>query len=159
MIVRKMNPQEFDITVNLFRYYRDEAIESLPEIEQEYDENSVIDTIRQFSSHANYCWFNAYDSNLRPIGFIAGLASECPWNKTLIDAHIAFIFLLDEHKNLDNFRVLLDKFELWGKQIGARRVTGGDIGINPERTKKLYEHFGFKAGVWLGKELDKELIE
>jgi len=147
-----MIPQEFDVTVNLFGYYRDEAVESLPRIADEYDENSVIKTIKHFASKWDHCWFNAYEGQ-RPIGFIAGYASECPWNSELIDANIAFIFLLDSHKNMDNFRVLISKFEEWSKTIKARSMTAGDIGINPERTRKLFEHFDFKPGVWLEKEL------
>jgi GNAT superfamily N-acetyltransferase len=155
MIVRKMQPSEFDVTVNLFGYYRDEAIEALPIIAEEYDENSMIDTIRTYASKWDHCWFNAYD-NSRPVGFIAGYASECPWNKSIIDANIAFIYLLDSHKNMDNFRLVLNKFEEWAKTIGARSITAGDIGINPERTQKLYEYFDFKPGVWMGKELINE---
>ena len=150
-----MQPIEFDSTVNLFGYYRDEAVESMPEIEAQYDENSVIDTIRTFASKWDHCWFNAYD-NQRPVGFIAGYASECPWNKSIIDANIAFIYLLDSHKSMDNFRLLLNQFEHWAKTIGAKSMTAGDIGINPERTRKLYEHFDFKPGVWMGKELINE---
>jgi GNAT superfamily N-acetyltransferase len=155
MIVRKMLPQEFDVTVNLFGYYRDEAIESMPKIADEYDENSVIETIRTYASQWEYCWFNAYD-NSRPVGFIAGYASACPWNKEKISANIAFIYLLDSHKNMSNFKLLLEKFEEWSRVIKASEITAGDIGINPERTRKLYEHFDFKPGVWMGKELINE---
>ena len=150
-----MQPIEFDSTVNLFGYYRDEAIETMPIIESQYDENSVIDTIRTFAAKWDHCWFNAYDNN-RPVGFIAGYASETPWNKSIIDANIAFIFLLESHRTMDNFRLLLNQFEHWAKTINARSITAGDIGINPERTQKLYEHFGFKPGVWMGKELINE---
>jgi len=155
MIVRKMNPAEFESTMILFGYYRDEAIQSLPRIEEEYDENSVIETIRTYSSNIDYCWFNAYE-NSRPVGFIAGYASACPWNKNIIDANIAFIYLLDSHRNMNNFRELMTKFEEWAKTIEASNITAGDIGINPERTQTLYEHFGFKKGVWMGKELINE---
>jgi GNAT superfamily N-acetyltransferase len=152
MIVRQMQPREFDMTVNLFGYYRDEAVESMPKIADEYDENSVIDTIKTFASKWDHIWFNAYD-NTRPVGFIAGYASACPWNNEILDANIAFIYLLDSHKNMDNFRELLSQFEAWARTIKAQNITAGDIGINPERTQKLYEHFGFKPGVWMGKEL------
>jgi GNAT superfamily N-acetyltransferase len=155
MIVRKMNPHEFDVTVNLFGYYRDDAIEKMPRIAEQYDENSVIDTIRAFASKWDHCWFNAYEG-ARPIGFISGYASECPWNKDIVDANIAFIFLLESHRNLDNFRLLLNSFEEWAKIIKASSITAGDIGIDPERTEKLYSHFGFKRGVWMGKELINE---
>ena len=152
MIVRQMQPREFDMTVNLFGYYRDEAIQTMPKIADEYDENSVIDTIKTFASKWDHIWLNAYD-NQRPVGFIAGYASACPWNSNILDANIAFIYLLDSHKNMDNFRELLTQFEGWAKTIKAQNITAGDIGINPERTQKLYEHFGFKPGVWMGKEL------
>jgi len=154
VIIRRMNPSEFDSTVILFRYYHEEACESLPQLELDYDENSVIDTIRLFSSNCNYCWFNLYD-NSRPVGFVAALASECLWNREIIDAHIAFVFLLPSHRNLNNFRTLIQEVEGWGREIGARRITGGDIGINPERTQTLYEHFGYKPGVWMSKEIDQ----
>jgi GNAT superfamily N-acetyltransferase len=147
-----MQPREFDMTVNLFGYYRDEAIQTMPKIADEYDENSVIDTIKTFASKWDHIWLNAYD-NQRPVGFIAGYASACPWNSNILDANIAFIYLLDSHKNMDNFRELLTQFEAWAKSIKAQNITAGDIGINPERTQKLYEHFGFKPGVWMGKEL------
>jgi hypothetical protein len=155
MIVRKMQPIEFDATITCFQYYRDEAIESLPRIAQEYDENSVIQTIKHYASHYDHCWFNAYEGS-RVVGFIAGYASECPWNKSIIDANIAFIYLLDSHKNMDNFRSLITKFEEWARLIRARSITAGDIGINPERTQKLYQHFDFTPGVWMGKELINE---
>ena len=152
MIIRKMQPSEFDSTIICFEYYRDEAIESLPRIADEYDENSVMKTIKNFATKWDHCWFNAYEGS-RVVGFVAGYASECPWNTEIIDANIAFIFMLDSHKNMDNFRQLMAKFEEWARTIKAQNITGGDIGINPERTQKLYEHFDFKPGVWMNKEL------
>lgn len=155
MIVRKPQPTEFDSTVNLFHYYRDEAIESLPEIEQQYDENSMIQTIRMFMSHYEYIWFNAYE-NSRPVGFIAGYITQCPWNLKRLECNIAFIYLLESHRNMDNFRLLIKEFEAWARSVKASAVTAGDIGINPARTQRLYEHFGYKPGVWMGKELTDE---
>jgi len=153
MIVRPMQTQELDATVNVFGYYRDEAIGSMPEIEQEYDENSVIKTIKQYASQWNRCWFNAYEGQ-RPVGFIAGVLSNCPWNEKKIIANIAFVYLIDSHKNLDNFRELMKEFEQWARSVDAEQITGGDIGINIEKTKKLYEHFGFRPVLLTVKELD-----
>ena len=152
MIVRKMRPEEFDSTVNLFGYYRDEAIESLPKIADEYDETSVLETIRKFATNYEYSWFNAYD-NQRPVGFVAGYLSACPWNKNIIIANIAFIYLLTSHRGMDNFRELMKSFEDWARMAGATELTAGDIGIDPERTQRLFEYFDFKPGVWMGKEL------
>lgn len=153
MIIRKMRPEEFDVTVNLFHYYRDEAIESLPHIEDEYDENSVINTIRRHASQWDHIWLNAY-VNTRPVGFVAGFISECPWNSNLIDANVSFIYLLDSHKNMDNFRELYAGFEEWAKTCKARAITAGDIGINPDRFKKLFEHMGFKERLLMEKGIE-----
>ena len=90
------------------------------------------------------------------MGFVSGYLSECPWNRQRVEANIAFIYLLDSHKNMENFRELIAAFEEWAKTCKAQMITAGDIGINPERTQKLYEHFGFKPGVWMGKELINE---
>jgi GNAT superfamily N-acetyltransferase len=155
MIIRKMLPDEIDSTVLLTQRYFDEAAENIPNMADQYDENSVLETIKQYSSHYEYFWYNAYEG-LRPVGFIAGFATPILWNSKLLDAHIALIYLLDSHRSMANFKQLMDKFEEWAKTIGAGNITAGDIGINPERTEKLYEHFGYKRGVWMGKELNYE---
>lgn len=155
MIIRPMQPQELDATMVCFQQYRDEAIQSLPRIRDEYDENSVVQTIRTFATKCDHCWFNAYEGT-RVVGFIGGYASECPWNSAIIDANIAFIYMLDTHKNINNFRELMVCFEAWARTIKASNITGGDIGINPQRTQRLYEHFDFKPGVWMNKELINE---
>jgi GNAT superfamily N-acetyltransferase len=148
MIVRKMLPSELDVTINLCGYYAQEAL--IPE--DEYDEDAVLETIRLYSSHYEYFWFNAYDGQ-RPVGIIAGYVTKEPWSKTKLHAHIELIFLLESHRSMDNFRTLLNKSEEWARTVGATEITAGDIGINPERTQKLYSHFDFKPGVWMGKEL------
>lgn len=154
MLVRKMQPQEIDVTVNLFGYYRDEAIQSLPEIEEQYDSDSVLSTIRLYNSHYEYCWFNAYDGQ-RPVGLVSGCITSVPWNNKIFTAHIDMIYLLDSHRNMDNFRLLLNSVQQWAKTLGCTKITAGDIGINPERTQKIYSHFGFTPGVWMSKEIEE----
>jgi GNAT superfamily N-acetyltransferase len=137
-------PDNFNVTVNLFEYYRDEAIESLPYIAEEYDENSVIDTIRTFSILESHCWLNLYQGQ-RPVGFVAGYLVSKPWNNQCIIGHIQFIYIIEEYRNLENFKTLLDSFQEWAVARGAKELMAGDIGINPDRMRKLYEHFGFKS--------------
>ena len=155
MIVRAMNVHEFDSTVICFNYYRDEAIKSIPEIELEYDENSVIRTIKTHASKAEYCWFNAYDGQ-RVVGFIAGCLIPQPWNDRILSANIDFVFLLDSHRSLANFRQLMFEFESWAKLYGAKTITGGDIGIDLDRSKTLYEHLNFKPMLLMTKDLINE---
>jgi GNAT superfamily N-acetyltransferase len=152
MIVREMYVNEFDATVICFSYYRDKAIASLPHIEAEYDENSVIKTIKARASRAEHCWFNAYDGQ-RIVGFVAGTVIPQPWNHEILSANIDFIFLLDSHRNMDNFRLLMKKFEEWARHRGATSITGGDIGIDIERTRTLFEHLGFTPMLLMNKEL------
>jgi GNAT superfamily N-acetyltransferase len=153
MIVREMSVSDFDATVICFGYYRDEAIESIPQIEAEYDENSVIKTIRARASRAEHCWFNAYDGS-RVVGFIAGTVIPQPWNHEILTANIDFIFLLETHRTFNNFKQLMNKFEQWAEVRGATSVTGGDIGIDIDRSRTLFEHMGFKPMLLMNKELN-----
>ena len=152
MIVRKMRPEEFDATMTLVGYYADEAAQAVPGFAEEYDENSARDTVRLFASNYEYCWFNAYD-NTRPVGFIAGHLVACPWNRDIVNAHISFIYIIESHRNFNSFQELLGQFEEWARLAKVKEITTGDIGIDLERTKKLYEHVGFKTDLSMSKEL------
>lgn len=152
MIVRSMQPHEIDVTVNLFNYYKEEAVESLPSIEDEYDTNSVLETIRMYNTYNEYSWFNAYDGQ-RPVGLIAGCITNVPWNRKILVAHIDMIYVLPSHRSLENLNMLYTNFEQWAKNCGCTKITAGDIGINPARTEKIYTHFGFERGVFMIKEM------
>lgn len=148
MIVRSIQPHEIDVTVNLCNYYKDEAGIT----DEEYDQNAVIDTIRTHTIHPEYIWLNAYEGQ-RPIGLIAGCITKAPWSNQIIYGHIELVFLIESHRNMDNFRELVSKFTEWAKTNKAVKITAGDIGINIERSKKIYEHLGFEQGLWMSKEI------
>lgn len=149
-----MYPTEMDITVNLFGYYRDEAVDSIPSIADEYDTDAVVETIRNYCILNTCMWFNMYEGQ-RPVGLIAGSLVQPAWTNKRFVANIDMVYLLPSHRNLDNFRSLIREFEQWAVNSGATQITGGDIGIDPERIQKLYEHFGFKPAVFMVKELDQ----
>ena len=149
-----MYPTEMDVTVNLFGYYRDEAVESIPSIEEEYDTDAVVETIRNYSILNSHCWFNMYEGQ-RPVGLIAGSLVQPAWTSKRFVANIDMVFLLPSHRSLDNFRDLMKEFEMWAVNSGATQITGGDIGIDPEKIRTLYEHFGFKPAVFMVKELSQ----
>ena len=155
MIVRRMRPEEFDATMTLVGYYADEAAQAVAGFAEDYDENSARETVRLYASNYQYCWFNAYD-NTRPVGFVAGHLVACPWNKDIVNAHIAFIYMLESHRTFANFQDLLEQFEGWAKTAKVKEVTVGDIGIDVERSKRLYEHVGFKTDLSMSKELIHE---
>lgn len=138
-----------DVTINLCGYYADEA--DIPS--DEYDSDSVLETVRTYTIHPEYIWMNAFDGQ-RPVGLIAGCITKKPWNSSLI-AHIDLVFLLESHRTLANFKQLVDKFEEWAKMMQCTSITAGDIGINIDRTKKLYEHFGFSEALWMNKEISQ----
>jgi GNAT superfamily N-acetyltransferase len=150
MIIRKMQPTELDITVNLCGYYADEA--KIPA--EEYDTDSVVDSIRMYTIQPEYVWYNAYE-NTRPVGFIAGCLTQKLWTKDQFIGHIDFVYLLDSHRTLDNFRRLVAEFEQWALMMKCTEVTAGDLGVNLERTEKLYEHLGYKRGLWVSKEISE----
>jgi GNAT superfamily N-acetyltransferase len=154
MIVRQAQAHELDATVNLFNYYRDDAAEKMPVILDEYDENSVINTIRNYFISYEHVWFNAYEGQ-RPVGFIAGSMGTVPWNDQLLVANLSFIYLLPSHRNMENFRDLYNQFEEWAKNIKAYKISAGDIGIDIDRSQKIYEYLGFEPILLMTKELDK----
>lgn len=151
MIIKAVDSTNIDSTMVLCEYYREEAGIS----DDDYDHNSVLETIKTRSIHAEYCWFNLYEGQ-RPVGFISGCLTQAPWNKNILYAHIELVFILESHRSLDNFKMLIDAFTKWGTQFKVVDITAGDIGINVDRTRKLYEHLGFTQGLWMTKEMINE---
>lgn len=155
MIVRQMQAHELETTVICFNYYRDEAIEAMPIIAEQYDENSMVQTIKGYAIKNEFCWFNAYEGQ-RVVGFIAGYVTDCPWNQEILTANIGFVYLLPSHRNLEAFKQLYREFQLWAKQFNCQEITAGDIGINIDRSRTLYEHLGFKEILLMTKDLTNE---
>jgi hypothetical protein len=57
---------------------------------------------------------------------------------------------------LGHLNKLIDAFTKWAEQFKVVDITAGDIGINIDRTRKLYEHLGFTQGLWMIKEMINE---
>lgn len=150
-----MQATEIDVTVNLFRYYAQEAYESDPELGEQFDVDSVIETIRTRNIHPEYCWFNVYDNN-RPVGFISACVTQAPWNLEIYYAHVELVYVLKSHRNIQVFRDLLENVEAWAKQYNVVKITASDIGVDLDRTRKVYSSVGFKEGLWMEKELTYE---
>lgn len=151
MIVRQMQPHELDGTMLCFNYYADEAKEKVPGFAEAYDEDSMCATVRRYASNYQYIWYNAYEGQ-RPVGFIGGFMSECPWNDQLVIANLSFVYMLPTHRSMENFKQLYKTFEEWAKGVNAHQITAGDIGIDPDRSEKLYEYLGFKPVLLMVKE-------
>lgn len=150
MMVRRPRVDEFDNTLILMEYYRDEA--ELPE--GEYDPDEMSQSVRRAMTSADYCWFNLYDGS-RAVGLVSGYVVQLPWSKKLT-AHIQFLYVIPSHRNITNARMLVDEFTAWATNTGCVRITTGDIGINVERTRSFYQQVGFKdQGCWLTKELEQ----
>ena len=154
MIIQRLKPIDFDATIDLFDQYYAEAVESIPSMEDDYDSESIINFVRTYASHWHHAWFVAFETSTRPIGFVAGTIVNEPWNETIVNANIDMIYLDPEHRSMDNFRRLVDHFTSWASSVGARRITAGDIGINPERTEKIYKHLGFEPACFLVKAVE-----
>lgn len=148
MVVRPPRADELDTTIILMEYYRDEA--NLPD--GEYDSDAMAATVKNYMVHHDHCWFNLYDGQ-RPVGLVGGYIAQLPWSTKLI-AHIQFLFILPSHRNIENGRKLTQMFEEWAKNLGAVKISAGDIGINPERTRAFYKQVGYAdTGCWLSKEI------
>lgn len=152
MIVRRMRPDEIDITVNLCRYYHQEAAEAIPELAEQWDTNSVIKTIRQRSINPALVWLNMYEGS-RPVGFISGSFNTAPWNDGIVISAIDMFYILPSHRNIENFRDLYKNYEEYARMVNTTKVFVSDMGVNPDRTNKLYEHFGFERTTSLIKDI------
>jgi GNAT superfamily N-acetyltransferase len=137
MIIKPMRATDIDGTAIIMEYYRDEA--NLPD--GEYDPDVMLQTIKEYTISPDACWFNAYDGT-RIVGLVAGYVMQLPWS-TRLTAHVQFIFLLPAYRNLANGHRLLKEFEGWAAELGCTSISGGDIGIDTERTRVFYASAGY----------------
>lgn len=150
LIIKPLRAHDIDKTIIVMEYYRDEA--NLPD--GEYDSDAMADTIRNYVIDPQHAWFNAYEGD-RIVGLVAGLLAPIPWSQRYM-AHIQFLYMLPSHRNLVNGKELVKTFEQWALNLGAVKISAGDIGIDTERTRAFYQQAGFAdTGCWLCKEFSQ----
>jgi hypothetical protein len=143
-----MQPHEIDITVNLFAQYYDQLVENNNDNLSYYDENSVIETIRNYTIRQQLVWLNAYEGQ-RPVGFIAGSFGPCLWNKQITKAHIDFVFLLPGR----NMQELINAFTEHAHAMDAREIILTDM--NTKVNQPIFENLGFRGIQLMTKEISK----
>jgi GNAT superfamily N-acetyltransferase len=151
MIIRKIHPGEIDSLLNIIHQYADEAAESMPEIAGDISDSVIVENIRKWSIQQTFNLLVAFEGE-RPVGFIAGLLVQMPWSQT-VQANINFVFMTKTHRTMDNFKALLHSFEEWARSAGAKKVFSGDIGVDIERSRKLYQYLGFTEGLYVTKDI------
>jgi hypothetical protein len=137
MIIRKMLPEELDIVVNLFQYYREVVMIE----DEDYDESRVAQTIKTYDINWNM-FFNVAFEGQRPIGVIGGFITEDPIDGKCAAA-IQFCYLLEKYASLTNYRQLVDTFEGWAREVNASSIKCLDIGNKPNRLEDLYSQLGY----------------
>lgn len=151
MEIRKIHPGEVDDLISIIHQYAEEAAEQMPEIAGEISDNIIVENIRAWSIQHTHNLLVAFD-NTRPVGFVAGFITQMPWGSTF-QASIQFLYLTESHRNMDNFRSLLEAFEDWARSRKATKVFAGDIGIDVERSRKVYGYVGYTEGLFVTKGL------
>lgn len=137
MIIRPMEPREIDSVVILFNYYRDAA-----SIDPErYDENRVIMTVREYNIRPNL-FFRVAFSGQTPVGLIGGFLSEDPVESE-VAATVQFLYLRDDHANINNYQLMLEEFESWARTFSVSAIRCIDIGNNIDRLRSVYDQLGF----------------
>jgi hypothetical protein len=154
MEIRKIHPGEIDGLLSIIHQYAEEAAEKMPEIADEIDDAVIVQNIRTWSIQHTHNLLVGYEGE-RPVGFIAGAFTQLPWGKH-IQANIIFIFLTENHRNMENFKALLDSFEDWARQAKAVRICSGDIGVDIERSRKLYTYLNFSEGLYVKRTIKYE---
>ena len=154
MIIRKIHPGEIDNLLNIIHQYADEAAESMPELANEIDDAVIVENIRSWSIQHTFNLLVAFE-NERPVGFVAGALTQLPWSRN-IQANIIFIFMTETHRSMDNLKALLNSFESWARQANAVRICSGDIGVDIERSRKLYTYLNFAEGLYVKRTIKYE---
>ena len=54
---------------------------------------------------------------------------------------------------MQSFKQLINQVEEWGAIFDVQKITAGDIGIDVERSRKLYESIGFSEALWMYKDI------
>jgi hypothetical protein len=151
MEIRKIHPGEIDDIFVLFHQHTQEAIQSMPELADEIDDGALLNTLRSWSIQHHMCFLVAFEGQ-RPIGYVAGGVAAQPWSKKLY-AQIVLIFLTENSRGMENFKALVDKFEEWAKSVNAIRIVAGDIGVNIDRTRKIFTYLNFTEGLSVKREI------
>ena len=153
MEIRKIHPGEINDLLSIIHQFAEEAAEKMPEIADEIDDGVIVQNIRSWSIQHTHCLLVGYSGD-RPIGFVAGFIIQMPWSVSY-QANLHFIFMTEEFRSMENFRALLNKFEEWAKIFDVKRLFAGDMGVNVERSRKLYGYLGFNERLLAVKEFTK----
>lgn len=137
MIIRPMNPEELDLVVNVFEYYRDDANIS----DEQWNLQRVVQTIKHYTITWGLFFRVAYDGQ-RPIGVIGGFVAEDPITAEA-SAAIQFCYLKPGYDDLNNYRQLVTEFYDWAKSVNASSIKCLDIGNNPDRLSDIWEGLGY----------------
>ena len=140
-----------DLLLTIIHSYAEEASLTLPAIANEISDEVILQNIRSWTIQHNYFVEVGFVGD-KAVGFIAGNAIQLPWSNAL-QANISFIYMLESHRNMDNFKALLSRFEQWAKDAKATRMYSGDIGIDIERSRKLYAYLGFTERLFVSKDI------
>lgn len=132
-----MEINEVDLVINLFNYYREEAEIS----EERYDENRVLQTVREYCIRPNL-FFRVAFNGLRPVGLIGGFLSEDPIESDTT-ATIQFNYLIPEFNSVENYAEMIAEFQKWAKQFNVQQMRALDIGNNLTRLNDVYDILGF----------------
>lgn len=139
MLVRPLRPQDMDNTMILMDYYREEM-----NLEDgEWDENSVIQSIRLYSSNAETCFLVAVEGQ-RVVGCCSGIARKEFYNNT-IETVIQMLYLLPSHRNTENYNQIFGEFKNWAHSFGSKRTLLVDVGNNATRIHPIADVLDFQG--------------
>lgn len=138
MLVRPLRPQDLDNTMIMMDYYREEMDIGQDE---EWNENSVIQSIRLYSTNAECMFLVAVESD-RVVGCCSGIARKEFYNDT-IETVMQMMFLLPSHRNKENYQQLLGEFLNWSHLVKSQRMLLVDIGNSNTRIQTIADTLNF----------------
>ena len=96
------------------------------------------------------CLFLCVNEHDEPVGAFAG-GFNTEWQSGDMYTFDYFLFVRPEYRGSRAAVLLINTFIDWSKRMGCKHIMCGTAtGIDPAKTIRFYEHFGFKqTGVFL----------
>lgn len=139
MLVRPIRVADVDAVMILLEYYRNDTNID----DEDWDTDSLLKTVKQFVISQDYIFLVAVEGQ-RIVGCLAGALKKEFYNNN-IDAVIQLVFLLQSHRNQENYKQLYDQFEQYGQKFNARRVLLIDPFDTQTRIEPIADILGFQG--------------
>lgn len=106
----------------------------------EYIKNAIINPL---------CYVDVLVVDSQVQGFTIAHAGPQAWSSNLA-CNVAFIYIAPEHRTGGWETVFVERIEAWAQEHKMDEIIIGDYAMQPDRTQKLTEHWGYNTVGYIG---------